>query len=70
MSAHRSPYPACAKCGADLNHSGELTLVHWVDPASDPEGKARLDLILDCEACGTQFNTYVALEAFVAVDVA
>ena len=70
MNARLSPFPVCPKCGADLRSHGELTLVDWVAPSSDPEGKARLDLILDCEACAAKFNAFVALEDFVEADIA
>jgi len=59
-----APVVPCPKCQADLIELAELTLADWVAPDQDPEGKARADLILECEACGTQFNAFVPLDAF------
>lgn len=62
-----APIP-CPKCGADLQDCGEITAVGWAQPSHDPEGKARVDLILDCEACAAQFNAFVALTDFQVVE--
>lgn len=53
----------CPKCGEDLCESGEMSLVGWVLASRDHEGKARADLVLDCE-CGAQLNVFVPFEDF------
>ena len=58
----------CPKCGADLYHSGEVTCVDWVKPSADPEGKARADLILECD-CGATLNAFVPAEDFQLLEV-
>lgn len=58
----------CPKCKTDLTESAELTLTDWVEPGADPEGKARLDLILECEACGLLLNAFVALDRFEVIE--
>jgi len=58
----------CPSCKADLYVSGELTLVDWVHPDMDPEGKARADLLLECEECGTRLNTFVPFEDFLVIE--
>ena len=61
------PIP-CPKCGADLHDCGEVTHVDWVNACDYPQGKARMDLVLDCEVCGAQFNAFVALDAFQEIE--
>lgn len=58
----------CPKCKADLYENSELTLVDWVYPSHDPEGKARADLILECAECGAQFNAFVPLDEFQEIE--
>lgn len=58
----------CSKCGAELEQHGDLTHVGWVNEGADPEGEARLDLILECEACSTRFNAFVSLADFMEID--
>lgn len=58
----------CPKCKVDLPDHAELTLTDWVSPSADPEGKARLDLVLECEACGLQLNAFVPLDAFEVIE--
>lgn len=54
----------CRRCGVDLHHHGEVTAVDLVCAADDPVGKDRVDLILECDCCGTKFNAFVPDEDF------
>lgn len=58
----------CQKCGDDLYFNGTLTCVAWVHPQNDPEGKARADLILECDECGTRLNAFVPFDAFTPIE--
>ena len=64
-----TPRIPCPKCSADLADVGELDLVGTVPAAIDPEGKLRLDIVFDCHECGARFNTFVAMDKFVEVEV-
>lgn len=59
------PQPCCPRCGAHLD---TLTLTDWVQPEHDPEGKARADLILECDECGYTLNAFVPFDAFEPVE--
>lgn len=55
----------CPACGCDLpDHVSDPALTDWVMPSRDPEGLARLDLILECEECGARLNAFVPLRDF------
>lgn len=68
MAAFRLVSIPCPKCGVDLEQHADLTHVAWVNKGADPEGMARLDLILECEGCRTQFNAFVPLADFAEFD--
>lgn len=52
------PWPPCPKCGEDLR-DGDLEHGHGVTAESDPESKARLELILICHHCESEFYVFV-----------
>ena len=58
----------CPNCEADLQMNAAVNIVGFVLAKDDPEGKDRADLILECEACGTAFNTFVAIGDFQRID--
>ena len=58
----------CPHCAADFQLHGEITCVGYVHGVDDAEGKDRADLILACEECGTQFNSFVAISDFQRID--
>lgn len=57
------PIP-CPHCGEDISAKDHLTHVGWVPAERDPEGKARVDLILNCGWCDTDFNFFAPLGDF------
>jgi hypothetical protein len=59
---------ACPRCGVELEFHGEVTLIGFVRADSDPEGKVRADLMLDCDACEARFNAFVALSDFEPIE--
>lgn len=58
----------CRSCGADLYMHGEVTCIDWVHPSLDPEGKARADLILECDQCGIKLNAFVPFKDFQLIE--
>lgn len=55
MSAPINPqWPPCPNCGEDLRDA-DLELGHGVTAAGDPEGKARLELVVSCWHCESVF---------------
>lgn len=56
----------CPHCNADLDLSSNVSNYGLVPAESDPEGKARLDLILECDECGRGWNVFVPVEDFFA----
>lgn len=69
MSASKYVITApCPRCGVDLVHHGAIHLMGFVAAEDDPEGKARADLILSCDACETDLNAFVPVNDFLPVE--
>lgn len=64
MSAEQLRAP-CPCCGAALEDFGEVDLVGAVSALDDPEGRARLDLIVRCCECEHEFNAFVPVDELV-----
>jgi len=62
--ARSAPAPlACPACESDLA-DGEAYLNTIVPAERDPEGKARVDIVLECPECGAGWYAFVAVEDF------
>lgn len=55
----------CPTCNVNLVLDSEIEIAGFVLAVNDPEGKARFDLILTCNHCCAQFNTFVAVDDFI-----
>lgn len=60
MTAAINPWPACPTCGHDLADA-DAALGPGVAAARDPEGKARVELLLTCYQCESEFCAFVAV---------
>lgn len=58
---------ACPSCGADLVFHGEAEIIGSVDAANDPRGESRLDMMITCANCDTDFNVFVAVSELVLI---
>lgn len=62
-TAIKPPWPACPTCGEDLGDADPM-LGPGVPAQQDPEGKARIELILTCYSCEAEFFAFVAVSDF------
>ena len=62
--ARTAPAPlTCTKCESDLA-GGDAYLNAVVPAERDPEGKARLEIVLECSECGAGWYAFVAADDF------
>jgi hypothetical protein len=64
MSAEQLRAP-CPGCGCALEDEGEVDLIGAVSALDDPEGRARLDLLVRCGECEHEFNVFVPVDELV-----
>ena len=64
MSAEQLRAP-CPQCGGALEDEGEAQLIGAVSALDDPDGRARLDLLIRCGDCEHEFNVFVAVDELV-----
>ena len=54
------PWAPCPNCGENLNDADAL-LGQGVAASNDPEGKARIELLLTCYSCESEFFVFIAV---------
>lgn len=57
-------YPPCPCCGSDLR-SADIDLGEGVSATSDPEGIARIELLLSCFECEAEFHAFVPVSELI-----
>lgn len=53
----------CPSCAAAWPDCAEVSLGHGVAASHDPEGRARIELVVRCDDCEAEFYAFVALDA-------
>jgi hypothetical protein len=53
---------ACLSCGEDLEQVGEISIQGSTTKERDPEGKARMDIFIQCTACDRSMYAFIPMD--------
>lgn len=66
LNAEKEVECPCPACGGELAFAG-IDINNTIAADHDPEGEARLDIIITCPHCDAELNAFVAVSSLLVI---